>query len=118
MFAMKIPPETDKILSEMEILYPNLAKKIRLMWSDEQPCQEFFEELLSYRADFDRDGFTLEAYRKLEQIKEAYDKCLFEYKTWHLSPEEKAKRAQPDPWGSVYSPFILPKRRKKPWEDE
>lgn len=116
MFAMKIPPEIETILREMEIVYPNLAKKIRLMWSDEQPCQDFFEELLSYRADFDRDGFTLEAYRKLEQIKLAYDKSLFDFKTWHLTPEEREKRARPDPWGSVYAPFLPPKRRKKPWE--
>lgn len=115
---MIISPEIEKMLSEMEIVYPNLTKKIRLMWSDEQSCQDFFEELLSYRADFDRDGFTLEVYRKLEQIKETYDKCLFEYKTWHLSEEERKKRAQPDPWGAIYSPFTTPKRRKKPWDEE
>lgn len=112
---MRIPPEIQSILVEMELIYPRLVKQIRLMWSDDQECQNFFGELLTYKADFDRDGFSVEAYRKLEIIQKEYNEQLFQFQTRHLSPEEREKRRVNDIWSLAYDNEPK-KRKKKPWE--
>jgi hypothetical protein len=113
---MKLPAEVDDILKQIEPDYPGLVKRIRVMWSDSADCQKFFAELLTYQDSFDRDGFTLEAYRQLQKVKDAYDAALFEFKTWNLPASERERLAKGDPWSEAYAPYEPPKRRKKPWE--
>lgn len=116
MFLMRIPPEIESILKDLDPTYPRLAKQIRLMWGDDQQCQNFFDELLTYKADFDREGFSIEAYRKLELIQKEYNEQLFLYRTRNLSPEERERRRVADIWSVAYE--NAPKKRKKrPWED-
>ena len=116
MFQMRIPPDIESLLTEMEPVYPRVVKQIRLMWDEDQQCQNFFGELLTYKAGFDRDGFTIEAYRKLEIIQKEYTEQLFQFQTRNLSPEEREKRRVTDIWSIAYD--NSPKKRKKrPWED-
>ena len=115
MFLMQIPPEVQGILEEMDLVYPRLAKQIRLMWSDDQECQNFFSELLTYKADYDRQGFTIEAYRKLDIVQKAYQEQLFQYQTRHLSSEQREKLRRADVWALALN-ATPQKAKKKPWE--
>ena len=99
MFNHNIPPEIEAMIDEVGISYPTLAGKIRIMWSEEKDCQDFFESLLYYKADFDREGFDFGTYMKLNSIVEAYKAAI---------------NPKPDIWDDMYGQKQA--KRVAPWK--
>jgi hypothetical protein len=78
---MSIPLEAEELISKLEKEYPRVAGNIRLNWDSNSLCETFFQELLHYKADYDRNGFDMSALMTIQRIQELYKISLDEYRS-------------------------------------
>ena len=97
MFEKKLPEEIEKLLTELAEKYPRAASGIRLVWAQKE-AEEFFETLLTYKENFDRDGFDMRNLLLIHKIKQEHDKII--------EPKKQ------DIWNKAYE-YVAPKRPKK-----
>jgi hypothetical protein len=80
MFVMKIPPEVEEMLSQLQVDYLRAAQNIRMMWGPEKASLEFFRDLLTYQSDASRQGFSHDAFKLLSKIRDIYVENYIEFK--------------------------------------
>jgi len=88
MFIMKVPPEVEELLYELQADYPRAAGGIRVMWGPEKDSLNFFRDLLTYQADASKQGFSPAAFKLLSKIRDIYIDHYIEFKCINLSKSE------------------------------
>lgn len=107
-FILKIPEEAEKILSDLQEKYPRAAAGVRAFWGQEA-AEQFFEELICYKDDFDRDGFELGYLKMINLLKEIHHKEYMDF----LPPDARAEKiAKEDIWYKAYT-YAEPKKKKR-----
>lgn len=114
MFVMQLPPDVDTFIQRFEGKYPRVAANIRLMWSHEKGCEQFFTELLHYKADYDRVGFDDPTLLALGEIQKAYMDQLNAFRDRSMTPKERETYQPKDIWGEAYGP-AAPKKNRNPF---
>lgn len=111
---MQISHDVECLIQQFQEKYPRVASNIRLMWSHEKDCEQFFTDLLHYKADYDRLGFDPTTLLALGEIQKTYMEQLEAYRARRLTPQQR-ERAQPkDIWGDAYKP-AGPKKSRNPF---
>ena len=100
MFVMQIPEEVKDLLYQLEADYPRAANNIRLMWSTEKDCQNFFATLLSYSGNKNQQGFSSDAFRLITKIRDLYKAQFIEFSCINKNKDEVAafKAQLDDAW--------------------
>lgn len=114
MFMMKISSDVESLIQQFQDKYPRVASNIRLMWSHEADCEKFFEELLHYKADYDRLGFDDKTLLALGEVQKAYADQLHEFKLSRMTPKQRETYRPADIWGEAYGP-TEPKKSRNPF---
>lgn len=105
MFVMSIPLEAEELITKLEEQYPRVAGNIRLNWDSNSLCETFFQELLHYKADYDRNGFDMSALLIIQRIQELYKISLDEYRSnKNISPPKD------DVWTGIFDKPVRKKR--------
>jgi hypothetical protein len=89
MFVMKIPPEVEAMLSQLQVDYPRATQNIRMMWGPEKASLGFFRDLLTYQSDTSRQGFSHDAFKLLCKIRDIYLENYIEFKCINVSKGER-----------------------------
>lgn len=97
---MQIPSEVEPLLYQLQADYPRAVNSIRIMWSSEPDCQNFFATLLSYSGNKNQQGFSNEAFRLISKIRDIYKAQLIEFVCLNKSKDEIAafKAQLDDAW--------------------
>ena len=100
MFLMALPSEVEELIDQLQTEYPRAAANIRMLWGPDKVSQDFFRELLTYRADTSRQGFSHDAFKILTKIRDAYIESYIEFKCINVTAEERARfrRNMMDVW--------------------
>lgn len=105
MFSMSIPLEAEELITKLSNQYPRVAGNIRLNWDSNSDCEVFFRDLLHYKADYDRNGFDMDALLLIQKIQEIYKQSLYEFRT-NLNLDSP----KDDIWLNIYD---KPTKRKR-----
>jgi len=89
MFVMKVPPEVEELLYQLQADYPRAAQNIRMLWGPDKASLEFFKELLSYQAGTSQQGFSHDAFKLLAKIRDIYVESYIEFKCINASKGER-----------------------------
>lgn len=85
---MRMPPEVEELVLQLEEQYPRAAKTIRTFWGAEDDCKEVITGLLSDTQGKNRAGFSFEGMKLIGKIQEKYLIQLEEFKTINKSKDE------------------------------
>jgi hypothetical protein len=114
MVSMQISHDVEALIKQFEEKYPRVAANIRLMWSHEPDCEQFFVELLHYKADYDRQGFDVPTLMILGDIQKIYMEQLNAFRLRKMTPKQRENYRPNDVWGSAYAP-AAPKKSRNPF---
>ncbi len=100
---MKVPPEAEELIYQLQADYPRAAAGIRSMWGPEKDSLIFFKELLTYQADSSKQGFSPESFKILSKIRDMYIDQYVQFKCINLSKFETAQfhKSLMDVWDRV-----------------
>lgn len=87
---MKVPPEVEELLEQLQRDYPRAAQNIRMMWGPEKVSLDFFRDLLTYQSDSSRQGFSHDAFKLLTKIRDIYIEKYIEFKCINLSKSQSS----------------------------
>ena len=90
---MKMPPDVEELVSELEKTYPRAANNIRMFWGADQECKDFITGMLSHTTGKTPQGFTPEALKLIAAIQDRYEQQLDNFETLNKSKDELAQRA-------------------------
>lgn len=99
---MKIKPDVEEKILLLSKKYPRLASTIRLMWYDDTEAEQYFMELLHYKADYDRKGFDPDDLLLVEYIQKAYKQDLDAFRLRNMSEEQRKTYLSQDVWSAAY----------------
>lgn len=90
MFIMRVPKEAEELLYRLQADYPRASAGIRSMWGPDRDNLAFFQSLLIYQSDSNKQGFSPEAFSILSRIRDIYIREYVEFKCINLSKSEAA----------------------------
>lgn len=109
MFVMSIPAEAEELITKLSVAYPRVSNNIRLNWDSNSLCETFFLELLHYKADYDRNGFDMEALLIIQRIQELYVESLRDFRA-----NLKLDSPKSDVWIGIFDKPV--KKKRNPYE--
>lgn len=86
---MKVPPEAEELIFQLQAEYPRAAQNIRLLWGPDKDSLDFFKTLLTYQAGASRQGFSHDAFKLLTKIRDIYVEKYIEFKCINASKGER-----------------------------